>query len=370
MTRLVYFTQSLVSCWNNGNAHFLRGVLRSLRAEGHDVRTYEPRDGWSRQNLTRDHGQAPLDRFEADFPDLAGVPRFITPDLDAMLDGADIVIVHEWNEPALIAAIGRRRMEGRRFRLLFHDTHHRAISDPPAIDTFDLSGYDAVLLFGEALAQVYRRKGWGDRAYVWHEAADTGLFRPPAQQGPREGVVWIGNWGDDERAEELRTFLLHPARDAGLPLDIHGVRYPEAARAALAASGARYRGWLANADAPQVFTRYLMTVHVPRQFYATHLPGIPTIRVFEALACGIPLISAPWRDCEGLFEPGTDFLVARNGDETRAYMRAVANDAGLRAALTQHGLGTIAARHTCTHRARELLEIVARLEAVPVKEMA
>jgi spore maturation protein CgeB len=40
------------------------------------------------------------------------------------------------------------------------------------------------------------------------------------------------------------------------------------------------------------------------------LPGIPTIRVFEALACGIPLVSAPWDDSEHLFRPGEDFLVA------------------------------------------------------------
>ena len=44
-----------------------------------------------------------------------------------------------------------------------------------------------------------------------------------------------------------------------------------------------------------------MTVHVPRRPYVDALPGIPTIRVFEALACGIPLVSAPWRDEEGLF---------------------------------------------------------------------
>lgn len=370
MTRLVYFTQSVVSCWNNGNAHFLRGVLRALRAQGHDVRTYEPRDGWSRRNLRRDHGPAALKRFNTDFPDLADVPRFVTPDLDAMLDGAGIVIVHEWNDPALVAAIGHRRKQGGRFSLLFHDTHHRAVSDPAAIEAFDLSGYDAILAFGETLAEVYRRHGWGERTFVWHEAADTLLFRPPVHEETREGIVWIGNWGDDERGDELRDFLLEPAREAGLPLDIHGVRYPQEARSAIAASGARYRGWLANADAPAVFARRLMTVHVPRRFYATRLPGIPTIRVFEALACGIPLICAPWRDTEALFEPGHDFLMADDGEEMRAHMRALANDAGQRAALTRHGLATIAERHTCAHRARELLAIVAALNPAPIKEVA
>ena len=52
-------------------------------------------------------------------------------------------------------------------------------------------------------------------------------------------------------------------------------------------------------------------MHVPRGPYAEALPGIPTIRVFEALACGIPLVSAPWDDCEGLFQPGRDYLSRR-----------------------------------------------------------
>ena len=46
--RIVYFTHSLLSCWNHGNAHFLRGVLRELAARGHDVRAFEPANGWSR----------------------------------------------------------------------------------------------------------------------------------------------------------------------------------------------------------------------------------------------------------------------------------------------------------------------------------
>ena len=55
---------------------------------------------------------------------------------------------------------------------------------------------------------------------------------------------------------------------------------------------------------PEVFARFRVTVHVPRRPYVEALPGIPTIRVFEALACGIPLVCAPWDDAEGLFTPG------------------------------------------------------------------
>ncbi len=358
--RIVYFTHSLESCWNHGNAHFLRGVLRELSRLGHEIRTFEPADAWSRANLVADHGEAGLSAFRAAYPGLSATRYGPAPDLAAMCDGADLVIVHEWNDPALVAALGRlRRHEG--FTLLFHDTHHRAVSDPRAIDAFDLAGYDGVLAFGEALAAVYRRRGWGARAFVWHEAADTALFRPPAQEGQREGLVWIGNWGDGERTAELETYLLAPARAEGLALDIHGVRYPPEALAMLSRHGARYRGWLANARAPAVFARHLATVHVPRRFYVRALPGIPTIRVFEALACGIPLVSAPWDDAEHLFRPGADFIMASDGAAMRRALRAVANEPALRESLASQGLATIRARHSCAHRAAELLAIVPRL---------
>ena len=56
--RLVYFTHSLLSDWNHGNAHFLRGVLTELGVRGHDVRVYEPTDAWSLKNQTADGGEA------------------------------------------------------------------------------------------------------------------------------------------------------------------------------------------------------------------------------------------------------------------------------------------------------------------------
>ena len=359
--RFVFFTESLISCWNHGNAHFLRGVIRALLRAGHEVRSFEPDDGWSRGNLLADHGATALGRFAGDFPELAKVPETVTDDLDAMLHGADVVIVHEWTDPALVAAIGRKRAQGGRFTLLFHDTHHRMASNPAAMEAYDLNGYDAVLAFGESLARMYRGNGWRDRVFVWHEAADIALFHPPLGETERQGAVWIGNWGDGERSETLRRFLFEPAATANITLDIHGVRYPQEALAELAGRGIRYHGWAANADAPAIFASHLMTVHVPRGFYQTALPGIPTIRVFEALACGIPLLCAPWEDSEGLFTKGQDYLQAETQEQMTRDMRAVAQDADLREALATHGLATIRARHSCAHRADELLGIVHKI---------
>ncbi len=359
--RIVYFTHSLASCWNHGNAHFLRGVLSELIARGHDVRVFAPENSWSLTNLLADHGPDALDAYRDAYPELGSVCYPEDADVEAMVDSADVVIAHEWNAHALVARLGQLRKRGAAFTLLFHDTHHRAVSAPDDMRAYDLSGYDGVLAFGETLSQVYRGWGWGERVWTWHEAADTRRFMP--LPGERDGLIWIGNWGDGERTAEIEAFLLAPARDARLSLDIHGVRYPAAAKAMLARYGAHYRGWAPNATAPALFARALATVHVPRRYYATILPGIPTIRVFEALACGIPLVSAPWEDSEALFRPGEDFLYAHDGAEMTARLRDLREDAGLRAALAASGRETILARHTCAHRVDELLAILARLDA-------
>ncbi len=78
---------------------------------------------------------------------------------------------------------------------------------------------------------------------------------------------------------------------------------------ALKQAGVDYGGYLPNLEAPRVYAESRLTVHIPRQQYTHAMTGIPTIRVFEALACGIPLISAPWQDTEGLFREG-DFAWA------------------------------------------------------------
>ncbi len=406
--RIALFYHSLISDWNNGHVHFLRGVVSELLSRGHEVRVYEPADGWSRANLLAEHGEAAAQGSRRAYPQLttttyrldAGCRRRGTHlphaanreihvatsssgshscypfadvdwcpdevlDLDRVLDGVDLVVVHEWNDPELVRRIGAHRAQlgsgtGLGLVVLFHDTHHRAVTDPEAMARFDLQHYDGVLAFGRVLRDLYLERGWAARAWVWHEAADVRVFRPlPSER--RSGLVWIGNWGDEERSAELMEFAFAPVRDLGIDATVYGVRYPEHALFALWEAGIRYEGWLPNYEVPAVFARHSVTVHVPRRPYVRALPGIPTIRVFEALACGIPLVCAPWEDVEGLFSPGDDYLVARDGAEMRELLQAVLADGGLAKELAAHGLRTILARHTCAHRVDELLAIYGEL---------
>ena len=365
--RFVLYTHSLVSDWNHGNAHFLRGVLRELQARGHDTLALEPADGWSRNNLLATQGTAALARFTRDFPELT--TRTYGADFDhaAAVSDADVVLVHEWTDPALIARLAQIKRHGGRFTLLFHDTHHRAVSDAMSIADLALRDYDAVLAFGEVLRQRYLQRGWGRQVFTWHEAADTRLFFPRVAAQEHADLVWIGNWGDGERAQELEEFLIEPARRLQLTGLVHGVRYPDSALAALRRTSLQYRGWIANVGVPQIFAHHRMTIHVPRRPYVTALPGIPTIRVFEALACGIPLVCAPWHDEESLFRRG-DFLSARDGDAMTAQLQALLRDPDMAASLAASGLQTIRQRHTCAHRVDELLTILSACRGAPMNQ--
>jgi spore maturation protein CgeB len=89
--RLVYFSHSLLSDWNHGNAHFLRGVATELLARGHDVQVLEPRDAWSVQNLVNDAGEAALMGYQDAYPGLSSTRYDLhSLDLDEALRDAEL----------------------------------------------------------------------------------------------------------------------------------------------------------------------------------------------------------------------------------------------------------------------------------------
>jgi spore maturation protein CgeB len=361
-----YFAHSWVSDWNHGNAHFLRGLARELGRMGHQVRCYEQLGAWSLSNLMRHEGECAIgaiDDFRRKFPKLD--VRFYKDDetfvplLEEELQGADVVIIHEWNPPHIINAILALKAK-LGFRALFHDTHHRAYTSPADILRCQLHLFDGVLAFGEAIRRIYA-DGFGlSRAWTFHEAADTEMFHPLRREKDID-VVWIGNWGDEERTRELDEFLISPAAAVARKTVVYGVRYPEAALKKLTDAGIEYRGYLPNLQGPEIYARSCVSLHVPRKQYTNGLSGIPTIRVFEALACGIPLLCAPWADAEHLFRPGEDFLCASDGRQMQHEIERLLGDDAARAQIAAAGLETIRARHTCAHRAQQLIEICEEL---------
>jgi spore maturation protein CgeB len=356
--KIVLFYHSLLSDWNHGNAHFLRGMVWEMAERGHEVSIYEPADGWSLTHLTREAGISAVEEFYRVYPGLDSIRYKLKAfDLDRALAKADLVIVHEWNDHELVRSIGEHRKQHGAYQLYFHDTHHRSVTQPESMAAYDLSGYDGVLAYGKAIAKIYSSCGSAARVWVWHEAADTRVFRPMPDTQVEGDLVWIGNWGDEERTAELNEFLLEPVRRLKLKARVYGVRYPAEALHALAEAGIEYGGWLPNYRVPGMFARFRVTLHVQRRPYAETLAGIPTIRPFEAMACGIPLVCSPWNDSEKLFIYGKDYLMARDGGEMTRHLRALLADRRLRQDMAAHGRRTILERHTCAHRLEELLEI-------------
>lgn len=359
--RIAYFAHSIRSDWNNGNAHFLRGLLRSLGELGHDVTIFEPANGWSFTNLQSEPaGAESLQQFTRIYPTL----RIVAYEMEShalqlreeALRGTDIVLLHEWNPPELAHRLLAFR-DAVGFHLLFHDTHHRASSSPVQIRLLGIDRFDGVVAFGEALRRIYRESFGISRVWTLHEAADTDVFYPRASPHKTTDVVWIGNWGDGERSAEIHEFLLQPAADLfPTRFSVHGVRYPEDGLQALQQAHVGYKSYLPNLAAPSVYSQARLTLHIPRQAYTGAMAGIPTIRVFEALACGIPLVSAPWHDTEHLFDEG-DFCMVQNGAEMVAAITELLYDDRAVDAQAERGLATVRARHTCFHRAQELTSI-------------
>jgi spore maturation protein CgeB len=367
---IALFCHSLISDWNHGNVHFLRGLMRELVRLGHRVRCYEEIGSWSMTNLMKcegEHGVAAVEAFHRAYPDLdVRFYRPAEPDLSRFLHEelkeTHIVLLHEWNDPRVVnSVLGLKKRFG--FVALLHDTHHRAYTRAGEILQFHLHLLDGVLAFGEAIRRIYS-DGFGvPRTWTFHEAADVDHFRPLARLEEID-VVWIGNWGDEERSAELEEFLIGPTMKLNpCRVVVHGVRYPESTLARLGRAGIDYRGYLPNLLSPEVYARSAVTVHIPRRQYANGLGGIPTIRVFEALACGIPLVCSPWTDEEQLFHPGEDYLVVRDGRHMATELRYLLRDAEARRQMAERGVRTIRERHTCAHRARQLISICEEISA-------
>lgn len=354
---IVFFIHSLISDWNHGNAHFIRGVISELINRGNKVKVYEPRNSWSLENLINEHGMEPVRAFYRAYPELRSTrydPEKI--DLDKELDNADLVIAHEWNDLSIISRLNSHRALNTGYKLFFHDTHHRSITAEREMALYELSNFDGVLAFGEVIRSIYLKNGWAERVWTWHEAADTRRFFP--MQSQCEGdVIWIGNWGDDERTAELQEFLFEPVKELNLKCSIYGVRYPAEHLKILSENAITYLGWLANYRVPFEFSRFKFTVHIPRRPYVLSLRGIPTIRVFEALACGIPLICSPWEDSEGLFTKGKDYISVKNKNEMKQAMKNFSGDRDAALFFASNGLETIRKYHTCSHRIDQLYRI-------------
>ncbi len=358
MTRFALFYQSVISDWNHGNAHFLRGLMRALQAGGHSTVCFEQADNWSLTNLLRVNPNA-IAEFESNFPDLHYVRYPLDADFAPYLSEVDVVIVHEWNEPSVIRSIGGLARD-MGVKAYFHDTHYRVVLDSAHRECLGLEQYAGILAYSPSVAERYRALGF-ENVHVLHEAADTTVFAP-LRVPILNDVVFVGNYGDGDRSNELEEYVFGPRPDLQyLQYAVYGVRYPPEVVARLNDGlNIKYGGWLPNVRVPTVYSASRVVLHIPRRQYMDLLPGTPTIRVFEALASGACLISLPWPDTDHLFEADRDYVVASTPGEMRDLIAWLCEDETARASFGERGYQTILKRHTCGHRAEQLLELLSQ----------
>ncbi len=361
--RFRIFAHSWVSDWNHPSAHFLRGLARELLRMGHEVRCYEQLGSWSLSNLVKEEGDLAVqavEQFRREFPELD--VRFYQPGtnlpetLRAELRGADVVIVHERNSPEVANAILSLKPE-LGFLCLLHDTGCRALTHAGEMLRIHLQFFDGVLAFAEPIRRIYA-DGFGvPRSWTFHEAADVSHFRP--RGAPHEiDLLLVGGGMGEGWADEWMEYLIESVAELrNWPAAFRGAYYCEQELQVLSEAGVEYRGYLPNLMTPEVYARSALSLHLPERPYSGETRGIPSIRMFEALACGSPLLCAGWHDEEELFRIGEDYILVNSGAEMKTKIQRLLRDESARRQIGANGRETILRSHTCAHRAAQLVGI-------------
>ena len=339
--KFVFFIHSAVSDWNHGNAHFLRGLMSALTRMGHGVVSYEPRGAWSVENLLRDHGVGPIVDFARAYPEIdvrSYDPQSpsLSDDLAEAVAGADLVLVHEWNDPHVVNALPAlvRAAGG---IPLFHDTHHRPAASPSPSPASTCRRTTACWRSATCCATCTAS------ASAW--SARGPFTRPRTSCASSRWTCRSPRTSSGSATGATRSARRSCATTGWAPRGA----FPScrSRRTASAIPSTRWRSWRRRAwssaagrrpcTVPEAFARSRVTLHVPRRAYVQALRGIPTIRVFEALACGIPLVSAPWLDSESLFAPG-DYVSVDSPEAMWEALHRFATDDDARAEQAERGL--------------------------------
>lgn len=352
---LVVFGLTLSSSWGNGHATLWRGLCRALRREGHRVTFFERDVPWY-----ADH---------RDLEDPAWAELVLYPDwkeaearVDRALAQADAAIVTSYCPDAVVA--GRRicRTPGLRARV-FYDLDSPVTLERLAagqaveyVGEEGLSEYDLVLSYagGRALEGL-ERKLRARRVAPLYGCVDPDLHRPAGGSSHYSGdLSYLGTYAAD-RQDALESLFLEPARR--LPRQrfvVGGAQYPVDFPWT---PNTYFVGHVAPADHAGFFGSCRLTLNVTRGAMAA-TGFAPSGRLFEAAACGVPVITDRWDGIEQFFEPGREILVADGPDDV---VRALTGDPAALVRMGEAARARTLVSHSARHRA---LELIALLQSV------
>jgi spore maturation protein CgeB len=351
---VVFLGLSITSSWGNGHATTYRGLVRGLAAAGHRVLFLERDVPWYAGN--RDLASPPWCEVG-----LYGSLEELEDRYAARIRSADLVVVGSYVPDGV--AVGRRVLARARGVTAFYD-----IDTPVTLAALErrdcayLAGdlvprYDLYLSFtgGPTLARIERE--WGaPAARALYCSVDPEVHRP-APGAARWDLGYVGTYSAD-RQPALERLLIEPARRrADARFVVAGPQYPPE----LAWPGNVDRiDHLAPGDHATFYASQRYTLNVTRADMV-RAGYSPSVRLFEAAACGTPIVSDPWAGIETVFEPGRELLLARSTEEAVRILEGVPEEE--RRAIGERARRRVLAEHTGAHRARALERYVEEVRA-------
>jgi len=343
--RIVILGLSITSSWGNGHATTFRGLVRELTARGHDVLFLERDVPWYASN--RDLPRPPHGRTEL-YEGLADLgARFASDVRDA-----DAVIVGSYVPEGV--AVGAWVQRTARNVKAFYDIDtpvtlaKLARGDYEYVSPELIPGYDLYLSFagGSALTRLERDYG-SPRARPFYCSVDPALYAPEDTEAEWD-LGYMGTYSDD-RQPPLDLLLVEPARQwPEGRFVVAGPQYPDTL--VWPPNVARIEH-LPPAEHRAFYNRQRWTLNITRADMVA-VGYSPSVRLFEAAACGVPILSDYWEGLETFFALGTEIVVARSaGDTLRALRETPASE---RRTIGARARARVLAAHTAAHRAAEL----------------
>lgn len=343
--KIVILGLSITSSWGNGHATTYRGLVRELAARGHEMLFLERDVPWYADN--RDAPELPYAQIGlyASLPELRETFSTEVADADAVIVGSYVpegVPVSDWVLDTAKGVVG------------FYDIDtpvtlaKLARGDCDYLSPELIRHYDLYLSFtgGPTLRKLERELG-SPMARALYCAVDPRLYYPE-----RVGVKWdlgyIGTYSSD-RQPTLERLLVEPAKEwREGRFVIAGPQYPDALTWPANVQRIQH---LAPAEHRRFYNQQRFTLNVTRADMIA-AGYSPSVRLFEAAACGIPIISDAWEGLDSLFAIGTQILVARTTEEMLHYLHDItpARAEEIGHAARRHVL----TEHTAAHRAAEL----------------
>ncbi len=343
--KLVVLGLSLSSAWGNGHATTYRALLRAFAARGHSVLFLERDVPWyagSRDLVDPDWCRL---EFYRDLDDLA---RW-----EGEIAGADAVLVGSYVPEGV--AVARYVQRTARGATAFYDIDTPVTlaklsrGDHEYLSPEGIPGYDVYLSFtGGPVLDTLRRDYGAPVAEVLYCSADAGEYRPVPDVTRRWDLSYLGTYSPD-RQPVLERLLIEPARRAPeLRFVVAGAQYPDGIDWPPNVERLEHVG---PRDHPEFYAASRWTLNVTRADMV-RWGWSPSVRLFEAAACGTPVISDLWDGLETLFRPGEEIILARGAEDVLAVLRDgdEARRDAVAAAARRRALGA----HTAAHRAAEL----------------